>query len=232
MWVSCAVAGLHRVHHQNGDVAPVNGADGANHAVLLNARPNLAAPAYAGGVYEQNVLAVEPNHRVYGVAGGAGDFADDGAVLAGERVQQHGLAHVGPADYRQPNVGVRLRELGGVGEVCDDVRHHVVEPQIVVSAYGMRIAETELVELRRAGRLVFGIHLVDGENDGLAAAPEQVGDVGVGRRDALGDVRRHDDDVGVFHRGLDLRAHLPPEVGIRKNLQPAGVDEDEVMIRP
>ena len=58
----------------------------------------LALAADAGRVDEHVVHAVARDGFVHGVAGGPGDGGNDGALLAGEGVEQRGFAHVGPAD--------------------------------------------------------------------------------------------------------------------------------------
>ena len=58
----------------------------------------LALAANAGRIHKAELAAFEFDDLVHGVAGGAGDGRDDGSGCARERVQQRGLAHVGPAD--------------------------------------------------------------------------------------------------------------------------------------
>ena len=122
---------------------------------------------------------LELDQLIERVARGAGDFADDGAVAAGDGVEEHGLADVGAAHDGETEVGL---DLGVVGRFrCDvgDAGHEVVDAYVVVGAERDRFAEAELVELQRECLTVGVVGLVHGE--GLADCAERVGGVPVGR---------------------------------------------------
>ena len=75
----------------------------------------MPASADAGGVDEDDLAATPRQARVDGVAGRARDVRHDRALLAEERVEQAGLADVGPADEgdgRRSRLG-----LGGDGRI-------------------------------------------------------------------------------------------------------------------
>ena len=91
---------------------------------------------------------------------------------------------------------------------------------------------SELVELDGALRLSLGVRLVDGEDDGLAAGSQYVGDVYIRAGNALCDVSDHYHDVGVFDGRLDLGADLSPHIGIGEDFETAGINEDERVVGP
>ena len=83
------------IDHQQGDVRPLDGPNGAQHAVFLHAPLYLAAAPHAGGVDQGQGRAMPENVRVNGVAGGTGKGADNGALLAQQTIEQAALADVG-----------------------------------------------------------------------------------------------------------------------------------------
>ena len=78
-------------------------------------RLGLAFAAYAGRVDEHILHAVADHPFVHRVAGGSGDGRNDGALLAGERVEQRRFAHVGAADDGHFDAGFRRRLFGRFG---------------------------------------------------------------------------------------------------------------------
>ena len=108
-----------------------------------------------------------PDQGVDGVARRTGNLAHDRATLAGQRVEQHGLADVGPSDDGKPDVRVGFRKLRLRWEVLNDLGHHVVEAQVVVAADRMRIAQAKLMELIGPSRLGIRIDLLTPRTTGL-----------------------------------------------------------------
>jgi len=86
------------VQEQEDDVGALDGLHGPQHAVLFHAGRDLAAPADAGRVDQDDRHTFPDQAGVDGVAGGAGQGADDGPFLAQQAVDQAALADVGPAD--------------------------------------------------------------------------------------------------------------------------------------
>jgi hypothetical protein len=80
----------------------------------MPSRFDLVAPfAQAGGVDQGQLDAVHPHRLAQQVAGGAGDVGDDGALAAGQRVQQRALAGVGRSgDHRMQAVAQARPRLG------------------------------------------------------------------------------------------------------------------------
>ncbi len=76
------------VNHQYADIRSLDGADRANHRVILNVLVDLLLLAYAGGVDKVEVKPVFVVAGVDAVAGGAGDVGDYVAVFAYESVDE------------------------------------------------------------------------------------------------------------------------------------------------
>ena len=76
------------VEHEDADIGGLDGADGAHDGVELEVLGDLGFAPEAGGVDEVEVEAEEVVVRVDGVAGGAGDGGDHGAMFAGDHVDE------------------------------------------------------------------------------------------------------------------------------------------------
>ena len=79
-------------------VGAVDGAQAADHGVVLDVLVHGALLTDARGVDHAVVLAVAFDDRIDGVARGARHIRDDGAVVIGEAVGERGLARVWTAD--------------------------------------------------------------------------------------------------------------------------------------
>ena len=103
------------VEDEEGDVGGFEMLAGHDDGELLRHEVGLALAADAGGVDETEVVVVAGDDFVDGVAGCSGDGADDGAVGAGEGVEQGGFADVGTAN--DGDVGfVWIRRSRGSGD--------------------------------------------------------------------------------------------------------------------
>ena len=89
---------------------------GAQRRVVVGAAGLVHPAADARGVDEAPRSAAELDHLVDRVARGAGDVVDDDPVLAGELVEQAGLADVGLAEQRDPARTARGRGAADRGD--------------------------------------------------------------------------------------------------------------------
>ena len=167
------------VDHQDGDVGPLQGAQGAQGGVLLGAAIGLGRAAEPGGVDEAHRAVGRLDHRVDGVARRAGQVVHDGALLAQEPVEERRLPHVGTADdgdARRARVAPVLKTrcragvvaLGGVprprpGEEGDHLVEQITRPAPVHRADREGVAQSEGDELPCRGLPVGVVDLVDHE---------------------------------------------------------------------
>ena len=93
-----------------------------------------------------------------------------------------------------------------------------------------RDAQAEKVADQR--RVFLAVNLVDGKQDRLAAAPQQVYGLGIGRVEALTAVEQKDQRVRFVNRqpGLVLNA-ADDSCGFRR-VDPAGIDQDKLSPAP
>src|SRR5690606_11251439 len=169
-----------------------------------------------------------------GVAGGAGDLVDDDPLLAGDLVQQRGLAHVRAADQGDP---ARTAHGGAEGlrgrlrQRLEDLVQHVAGAAAVQGGHRVGLAEAEGPQVGGVGLAARAVHLVGAQHDRLARLAQQPDDglVGVGGAD-LGD---HHEHHGV--RGLDGVLRLSGDGGVDAEdvlLPAAGVDDLEAAAGP
>ena len=98
---------------------------------------------------------------------------------------------------------------------------------------GDGVAQAQVIELveirvRDAG----GVHLVDGQDDGLAGAQQHRGHLLVRRGKARADVAEEDNDGGVLNGDLRLLAHEIQNLAVAPGLDAAGIDEGELPAAP
>src|SRR5208283_36048 len=95
------------------------------------------------------------------------------------------------------------RRSGG-GEGGEDGVEEIADAGAVLGGDGEDVAESEATEVFSGGSEGDGVDLVDGEEDGLAAAEEEAGEGDVGRGELGAAVDDHDDDGGFGERGAGL----------------------------
>ena len=182
------------------------------------------------------MLAVALHDGVDGVARGAGDIRDDGAVGAQDAVEQRRLAGIGAADDG---------DVQGVGELIGDLvlflrkqGHDIVEQ--VARAVAMQgrerrgLADAERIELPDAVVFAIGVvELVHQQKDRLVAALEHAGDRLVLLGDAGAAIDHKQDDGGFLGGGKGLVADgRGKDVIALERLDAARVDDGELAAVP
>ena len=137
------------IDQQQGHIAALDGAQGAQHGVLLDTLLDLARAADACGVDQRDPLAVHGDRGVDAVAGGARRNADYAALLADQLIEQAGLADVGAAHNGDAQVLILHRVGLVLGEDRDHQIEHIAGAEAVEGAHGDRFAQVEGVELHR-----------------------------------------------------------------------------------
>src|ERR1700730_17307237 len=107
--------------------------DAAQKAVLLEAVASRRLAADARGVDQNNGNAVVDELRVDGITRGSRQRAHERALVSEQRIQQRGLAHVGPAHDREA-VGFRVELwlFGGRRQRLDDAIEEIAYAQPVL----------------------------------------------------------------------------------------------------
>jgi len=111
------------------------------------------------------------------------------------------------------------------GEGGEDRVEEVADAGAVLGGDGEDVAESEAAEVFGGGGEGGGVDLVDGEEDGLAAAQEEAGEGDVGRGELGAAVDDHNDDGGFGEGGAGLKEDFGgDEFGVVGD-DAAGVDQ-------
>ena len=217
-------------------VGTVDGAQAADHGVVLDVLVHGALLANTRGVDHAVVLAVALHDGVDGVARGAGNVGHDGAVGAQDAVEQRGLTGVGAADDGHVQ---RIGELVGdfvllLGQQGHDVVEQVARAVAVQGRERRGLTDAEGIELPDAVILAIGVvELVHQQKDRLVAALEHAGDRLVLLGDAGAAVDHKQDDGGFLGGGERLVADGRGEDVIAlERLDAARVDDGELAAVP
>ncbi len=105
-------------------------------------------------------------------------------------------------------------------------------PTLCSAEMARTLREAEAAEVFGLGLHGFGVHLVDGEEDGLAAAEEEAGEFEVGGGELGAAVDDHDDGVGFGEGGLGLAEDFGGDEGDVVGDDAAGVDDAGVAPDP
>ena len=182
------------------------------------------------------MLAVALHDGVDGVARGAGNVRDDGAVGAQDAVEQRGLTGVRTADDGDVQC---IGELVGdlvlfLGEQGHDVIEQVARAMAVKGRERRGLTDAERIELPDAVVLAIGVvELVHQQKDRLVAALEHAGDRLVLLGDAGAAVDHKQDDGGFLGGGERLIADgRGKDVVALERLDTARVDDGELTAVP
>ena len=217
-------------------VGAVDGAQAADHRVVLDVLVHGALLADARGVDHAVVLAVALHDGVDGVARGAGNVGHDRAVGAQDAVEQRGLTGVGAADDGHVQ---RIGELIGdlvllLGQQGHDVVEQVARAMTMQGRERRGLADAERIELPDAVVLAIGVvELVHQQKDRLVAALEHASDRLVLLGDAGAAVDHKQDDGGFLGGGEGLVADgRGKDVVALERLDTARVDDGELAAVP
>ena len=168
-----------------------------------------------------------------GVAGGAGQWRDDVAFGAQQGVGHRGFADVRLADDGHAGqVGERVGLLVFFRQEFDDGVEQVARSAAVGRGNAEDLFEAQGVELIDIVHLVAGIDLVDGEQDLLVAAPQDVGDFLVVIGDAGLGFHHKENEVGLFDGEHHLLADFFFEDVVAVAGVTTGVDNGKFVATP
>ena len=138
------------VDDQQGEVGAADGFLGAHGGENFYGGIAAGAGAEACGIDEGEVFFLEGAGEIDGIAGGAGDFGDDGALVIDDGVGEGGFAGVGLADDGDAHaLGLFFFGAEGIGEGGDGGIDGIVEEvklATVFGGYGDAGAEAEAGE--------------------------------------------------------------------------------------
>ena len=222
-----------RVDHDQAHIRALDGELGAHDGEFLNAVVHARLAPDAGGIDKDIFAVFVLKAGVDAVARRAGDVADDDALFAEDEVHERGLADVRLADDGDAGV-VRVRIVRILGrEMLQAGIEQVARAVAVHGGHGDRVAEAEGVKLIDAGvDRAGGVHLVDGQHNGLFRAQEHIGHFLIGGGDAGANLGDEHDDVGRVDGELRLLAHEEQDLIVGARLDAAGIDDIERAAAP
>ena len=222
------------VDHQDTHVGALNGHLGAHDREPLHRLVHLALAADTGGVNKGIMLFAADDLAVDGVTGGAGYTADNDPLLAGDPVDQAGLAGVGLADDGNLDALVLLHIIPGIlGQVSKAGIQQVAGAVAVEGGNAHRITQTQVVELIELSRGITGcIHLIDGQHDGLSGLFQHGGHFHIGGGNAGADVGDQNHHLGMIDGDQCLMAHKLQNFIVGFGLDTAGVHHHKGLVAP
>ncbi len=192
--------------------------------------------AHAGGVDEEIGLAFPCVGDVDGIAGRAGNLADDGARLGDERVDERRFSHVGPADDGQaggPHWFFRLlRFLFRFVPIGGDGLTQIIQASAMRGRDGKDPLETEPRKFGVEVGLLFAVDLVGRDVDGTLAFAQEARDGLVQRHKARACVDDENDFRGRGEREFDFAGDLFAEAFAVVDADAARVDERQLVPVP
>ena len=216
---------------EQGGFADVGAADDGDLGLALVEGAVGAEAAGRGRVDRRFVVVGGRLRRLCG--GGFGGFSWLGESVA------RGRRTSGPSSSSSISSSAGEHGCGGLrwssawfGEDGEDFVEEVADAGAVLGGDGEDVGEAEAAEVFGLGLQGFGVHLVDGEEDGLAAAEEEAGEFEVGRGELGAAVDDHDDGVGFFERDLGLAEDFGGDEGVVVGDDAAGVDDAGVAAHP
>ena len=105
--------GVARIQHHQGEIGGFQFGTSAAHAFAFD---RIAALAQAGGVHQRQFQTIQAHGFTQNIPGGAGNVGDDGAIAAGQRVQQGALAGVGRTHDHRMQAIAKFAPAFGVGQ--------------------------------------------------------------------------------------------------------------------
>jgi len=189
--------------------------------------------ADARRIHEPPRPPAEVHEFVHGVPGGAGDGVHHHTLRPHQRVEQGGLADVRPPDQRHPPRPRRQRrtDRGYLREHLEDGVEQVARTAPVQRRHRVRLPQAQRPQLGGVGLQSLVVHLVRGQDHGLAGAAQHAHHLLVrgGRPD--GGVHHEDDGVRQFDRDLRLLGDAGLDA-LRVLLPATGVHHEEPPPRP
>ena len=216
------------VDHDQAHICTVDRHGRAEHTVLFNALLHLATLTHTSSVDEVILAVLIFKLRVNSIAGGTCHIADDDTLEAEDTVGEAGLTHIGAADEGDLNAVLLFLLAVIFGEILHAGIQQVTGTVAVDRRDSDGIAEAEIVELIEIGiHATHGVHLVDTEDNGLAASLQHTRHIIVCRSDTHLAVGQQDDDISVSDGDLRLLTHEAEDLVVGLGLDTAGIHQTE-----
>ena len=222
--------GFGAIEEQQDDIGPANASLGSVGSIPIDIGFDAFAASQARSVDRHEFVAIEFEHHIDAIAGRPGDFADDAAILLGERVDEGAFADVASTDNRHFHrgwfdlfgSGIEIwKSLGNPGQEVPFVA-------ILSSAYSEQITVAQAMEFVGVGVLGLAVGFVGNQQDWFVDFSEPIGDLSIQRDQSAARVDDKDQQVRLFDCGHDLRFDLVGQIVDVFDPDSAGVDQLKV----
>jgi len=177
------------------------------------------------------VFVFELAGQVNGIARGAGDIGDDGAIVLQNGIRQRGFSGIGFADNGNADAfglahfwrfaeGVRNRLQGGVDGIDE-----LAEIATVFGGDCDALSETELGEVRPRGFVFVVIDLIHHQQHGSLRLAEFLAESGIDRGDAIVGIDDKQNQIGSGNGDIGLKSDLLGKAVIERRANAAGIDD-------
>ena len=145
-------------------------------------------------------------HRIPGGSGYVGNYH---AVLSEEPVDYGRLPHIGAAYYGYAGPVILLISYIGIGKLVNYLIQQLSEAGPALSGYGYGVPHAEAEELIDIILLLLeAVHLIDAEDQGLAALPQHICNMIISVCHSIPDIGQEDYDIRRIYGYLCLFPHL------------------------
>ncbi len=220
-----------QIDDENAEVGAADGFFRADGGEDFDGVVAFATGAQAGSIDEGEILPGKAVGEVDGVAGGAGDTGDDGALVLEDGIDERGFPGVRAADDGELDADFfrDLHDLLGLdGEGLEGLVHLVDEfgeIAAVLSGDEDGFREAEAGEIREGGLVLVVIDFVDDEQDGWLGFAELLRERLVDGSEALLGINDKEDEIGRLHGDVRLDGDLLAKTIIEGRADTAGIDE-------
>ena len=195
------------IYHEDADIRVLNCAHGPHDGVELKVFRHLSPFTHAGGIHNHEFMAELVVIGGDGVTRGTSHRGNDVPLFPKKGVGEGTLSNVGAAH----NGNVRKVCVVIFGRIflrkyAKDLVQKVPGAGAVCGRNAPDLSKAKAVEVKGVVHLVSGIHLVHAKDDGLLAAPEDVGDLTVIIRDAGCGLAHEKDGIGLLYGYCHLTA--------------------------
>ena len=167
------------------------------------------------------------------IPGRSRDIRYDDALFSQEFVDDGGFSYIRLSYDCYPWTLILFFLPGMIREMLRHLIQHIADPQAGRRGYGHRIADSQIIELIYIRhKLVKIIYFINHQDYRLAGAPEHVRHLGIRIYQSLAHVSNEDDHVCRVDGNLCLLAHLGQDDVFALRLDPACINQREVLVKP
>lgn len=219
------------VDDQHAEIGAADGFFGTDSGENLNGVVAFATRPETSGIDESEIFASVRIREIDCIAGGAGDFGNDGAFVLEDGVDQGGFAGIGFTNHCEfdPDLFCDFHAFFGLDVKGFDDRIDFIdefgEVAAVLRGNEHTVREAERGEIGEGGFVFVVIDLIEDEKDGWFGFAEFLGECLVDGGESFLGIDDEKDEIGRLHRDVGLHSDLFTKAIIERCADTAGIDE-------